>query len=171
MKNIFVKAQVVNMHFSIKTLVALAMAALPAAQAAPATSPQTTTPPAPTDFSPTIQNAIVSFQQQVLNVIKDYAQNADQQTTTTDYSSTGRALDFYLRNYFLPNGPTTCPQAVAGAALPPQAQTTDAGIAYLQQAQQALSAVSQDAINGQFEQGVYDFCQAIRLYGGAARSY
>jgi hypothetical protein len=143
------------------------------ALAAPASSTTTVaTPPGPTSFPPNIQQALQSFQGQIIHVISDYAQGtASQQQVTTDYSSTGRALDFYLRNTFLVGGPSTCPQAIAGEPLPAQAKDADEGIAYLQKAQLALIDVSQDALQGAFKNGVSDFCRVIRLYGGAARSF
>jgi hypothetical protein len=57
--------------------------------------------------------------------------------------------------------------------LPPQAKSAEEGIAYLQKAQLKLIDVSQDALqgDGKFAEGVRDYCEAIRLYGGAARSY
>jgi hypothetical protein len=135
--------------------------------AAPATTPTT----GPSTFPPTIQTALQSFQGQILTVIADYAQGAPQQKTTTDYSSTGRALDFYLRNNFLIAGPSACPQALAGEALPPQAKDANEGIAYLRQAQLRLIDVSQDALQSNFQKGVRDFCEVMRQYGGAARSF
>lgn len=142
------------------------------ALAAPApTTTTTTTPSGPTSFPPSIQTALQTFQGYILTVISDYAQNASQQQTTTDYTSTGRSLDFYLRNNFLIAGPSACPQALAGEPLPPQATTADEGIAYLQKAQLRLIDVSQDALQGDFERGVRDFCEVIRTYGGAARSF
>ncbi|KAF1825458.1 uncharacterized protein K489DRAFT_368614 [Dissoconium aciculare CBS 342.82] len=141
---------------------------------APTSTTTATAPPSgPTSFPASIQTALQSFQGQILHVISDYAHEAtlSQQQVTTDYSSTGRALDFYLRNTFLAGGPSACPQALAGEPLPAQAEDADEGIAYLQRAQLALIDVSQDALQGAFTNGVSDFCRAIRLYGGAARSF
>lgn len=148
----------------------LAATTLPSALALALAAPSPQSATAPTTFPSTIQSAIQSFEGQVQTVIRDNAQNiADEQTIITDYSSTGRAFDFYLRNNFLLAGPSACPQA--DAPLPTRAATSDERIAYLQQTQLALIAVSQDAINDDFEQGVYDFCEVIRLYGGAARDF
>lgn len=151
------------MHF----LALFAALGVPFALAAPARQAE---PTSPATFPTNIQSAIVSFEGQVQTVIADYAQNANEQTTITDYSSTGRAFDFYLRNNFLPQGPSGCPQA--GQPLPPSSNNNTAlAIGYLQQTQLALIAVSQDAIIGDFSRGVDDFCQVIRLYGAAARNY
>lgn len=123
----------------------------------------------PTTFPSDIQQSIQNLQGYILTAINAYAQDAPEQETITDYSSAGRSLDFFLRNTFLPSGPSACPQA--GEALPPQATTTDEAIAYMQQAQLALINVSQDAINNDFSQATFDTCDAIRQYGGAARDY
>jgi hypothetical protein len=149
--------------------VIVATLSISGSSAAPANNGSTLAASTPTTFPSDIQEAIQSFEGQVNQVIRNYAQNASEQETITDYSSTGRAFDFYLRNYFLPGGPSTCPQA--DEPLPAQAETTDAAIGYLQQTQLALINVSQDAINGDFAQGIVDFCEVIRLYGGAARNY
>jgi hypothetical protein len=157
---------------SPKTLLLALLTSSSIALAAPApTTTSSTAPAGPTSFPPTIQTGLQTFQGYILTVISDYAQNAPQQQTTTDYSSTGRALDFYLRNNFLVAGPSACPQALAGEPLPPQATTADEGIAYLQQAQLRLIDVSQDALQGNFTKGARDFCEVIRTYGGAARSF
>jgi hypothetical protein len=159
---------------SFKSLLLTTLLSTTSVLSAPTTTTTTTASSGgPTSFPPSIQTALQSFQGQILHVISDYAQEdtLSQQQVTTDYSSTGRALDFYLRNNFLVGGPTTCPQAVAGEPLPPQATSAEGGIAYLQRAQLALIDVSQDALQGDFRKGVSDFCRVIRLYGGAARSF
>lgn len=143
----------------------LALALLASASAVVAQSAQ----PAPTQFPADIQNALNSFQGQIINVKYDIARHRDRYNTSTDYSSTGRALDYYLRNYFLPDGPSSCPQA--NQPLPTPAKNRGEGIAYLQKTQLALIDVSQDAINKKFRQGIFDFCNAIRQYGGAANSF
>ena len=124
---------------------------------------------APTTFPSNIQTSLQNLQGYILTAINAYAQNAPEQETITDYSSAGRSLDFFLRETFLPAGPSACPQA--NEPLPTQATSTEEAIAYMQKAQLALINVSQDAINNNFSQGIFDTCDAIRQYGGAARSY